>query len=201
MTIIEEKQLRILLMIGRAPTTRAMLRDQWGVAQTNRILHELIREGLVRETADNCFEVTPKGRLALRKVEAPREKVLFGKVARGLGEGKYYVSLGHYKRHLTRLLGVEPFEGTLNLAVHPADRTRFLERLSCTLIPGFATKQRTYGSVQFYAVTVAGRACGLLLPTRATYGPEKVELVAPVNLRREFNLRDGDVVVVEEGSV
>ncbi|MBR9693124.1 CTP-dependent riboflavin kinase, partial [Candidatus Woesearchaeota archaeon] len=145
------------------------------------------------------------GRLALLGVQgmissALAEKptlMLRGHLTKGLGEGKYYVSLNHYQDELTRLLGREPWPGTMNLRVKPEDRALFLAGIEPIEIKGFSSKKRTYGSVLFYPIRIGDRECGLLLPTRTTYGPEKVELVDSIELRPALQLKEGDEVVVE----
>jgi riboflavin kinase len=39
--------------------------------------------------------------------------------------------------------------------------------------------------------------CGIVVPGRSHYPDALVEVIAPVGLRRELNLKDGDEVVIE----
>ena len=65
--------------------------------------------------------------------------VLNGTVVSGIGEGKYYMSLGPYKEQFNTHLGFEPYPGTLNI------------RLSSSSIPVQKESKRStgYGSRVF----------------------------------------------------
>ena len=211
--MLETTALRLLLEAAKRPegTSTVQLAELVGVSQqsVSRVLTELHKEGLVTKqqfASGLRLQLTGKGRLTLLGLQGKINKAidtkslarLHGLLERGLGEGKYYVSLPHYKNKIKQFLGRVPWPGTLNLRVKPEERALFLAGLDEAEIPGYTTKERTYGSVRYFPVTVGGRSCGLLLPTRTTYGPDKVELVDTVELRKTLHLHDGDEVVVEQ---
>ncbi len=212
--MLETTALKILLAVAAQDkeTSTVQLAEETGISQqsVSRVLAELDKEGLVKKrqlSSGLHLELTGKGRLGLLNllgklntaVKAAPAKRLTGTLERGLGEGKYYLSHTGYKRPLARLLGKEPFPGTLNLHVKPDERALFLAGMPYTEIDGFTTAQRTYGAVRFYKITMGDRDCGLLLPERTTYGPDKVEIVDTVDLRKTMQLTDGDEVTIENG--
>ncbi len=211
--MFENTALKLLLEAAKRPygTSTVQLAEEVDVSQqsVSRVLQELEREGHIKRlqlTTGLSLELTGKGRLAhlthqgkiAKAVDQQQDRKLHGVLERGLGEGKYYVSLSHYKDHIRKLLGAEPYPGTLNLHVKPEERALFLAGIDPVEIPGYQTKERTYGAVRYYPVKVGDRHCGLLLPTRTTYGPDKVELVDTVELRIALCSTDGDEVVVEQ---
>ncbi len=181
------------------PTSTAELAETLGKEQqsVSRVLDELERDGLLQQrrlASGLHLTLTPRGVLALPR--RPNTQLsLQGVVTSGLGEGKYYVSRAHYEQYFTVLLGGEPFPGTLNLRVAPVARRRFLR--GALRIPGYRTPTRTYGAVLYVPVLLGTITCGLLVPERSSYEPDKVELIATLSLRRELGLADGDKVVLE----
>jgi len=62
-------------------------------------------------------------------------------------------------------------------------------------IEGFANKTRTYGAVKGYRVIINGEVQGaVIVPVRAHYGEDVIEVISPEKLRTRFNLKDGDSV-------
>lgn len=205
--------LRIMLALhcGEKSNTTA-LASKVGISQqsVSRIISELASDGLVEKRngpAGLCVCITRDGWRKLSELhdavgQALDDKgpVLKGTVETGIGEGRYYISRPEYAARLTELLGKEPYAGTLNVHVGLIEKERFLISIPLTEVPGFSSHGRTYGAVQFYPVTVQGRDCGLIIPTRRGHGPEKVELVAPFNMRQALQLHDGDEIVIERRS-
>lgn len=120
---------------------------------------------------------------------------LAGKVASGLGEGRYYLSLPGYVRQFQERLGYTPFPGTLNVKLGPSDVARLSEvkTLSGVRIDGFQDQGRTFGGATCYPSLLERRACHLIVPDRTHYS-DVAELIAPVELRKALRLRDGDRV-------
>ncbi|MFW9994485.1 MAG: DUF120 domain-containing protein [Candidatus Odinarchaeota archaeon] len=128
-----------------------------------------------------------------------------GFVARGLGEGGYYIA--KYKEAFESEMGESPFAGTLNLRLKEMNEIEQLEILMRTVppktIPGFLESGRKFGAVDFWSgfLVIRDRECldqeikALLIRPRRTHHPSQlVEIVAPINLREAFELEDGDLV-------
>jgi riboflavin kinase len=132
--------------------------------------------------------------------DKPREMTIHGKLFQGLGEGAYYIDLPGYKRQFIKLLGFEPFPGTLNLRLtSPLDieQKRQLRLGEGLTIEGFENGTRTYGGARCYSSTIAGKyPAAVLLIDRTHYDDGVLELISPLNLRKELGLKNGDDVEV-----
>lgn len=133
-------------------------------------------------------------------VEAEVKPMTFhGRVFTGLGEGAYYVSLPGYRKQFSRLLGFEPFAGTLNLALDPSETElrRQLKFLEGVEIGGFQDGKRTYGPVKCFRAKVEGKyEAGALVIERTHHGEAVLEIISPLHLREILSLKEGDPVTV-----
>ncbi|MDK2463937.1 MAG: CTP-dependent riboflavin kinase [Candidatus Korarchaeota archaeon] len=200
----------------QAPVEVAKLRVEMGLPRTTlaRWIAEARSQGLVEVRGEGRVkkvEFTKKGRellkklseelqLAFEELESPVE--ITGVVFSGMGEGAYYVSRSGYKREFLRLLGYEPFPGTLNLRIAS---TRDLEairrwKVSSTpvMVPAFREGGRTFGAVRVYRVSIPGfqQPVHAIYAERRHYSDDVLELISPENLREVLKLKDGDPLVV-----
>jgi len=137
----------------------------------------------------------------LRQVfEAAKEElVMNGVVFSGLSEGSYYMSLEGYRKQFRSKLCFDPYPGTLNLRIRKEDQNerRLLESFPFIYVEGFANAQRSYGPAKcFKAVVNEKIQSAIVLPIRAHYGEDVVEIIAPHPLRKQLRLKDGDLVRV-----
>jgi riboflavin kinase len=124
---------------------------------------------------------------------------LTGSVTSGLGEGRYYMSLPPYATQFRRILGAEPFPGTLNLRLSSASRDvkRKVDALPWTRIEGFTRDGRTFGDARTLACRIGEIPCAIVVPGRTHYPDDVIELISPAELRAALGLSDGDLVTVE----
>jgi riboflavin kinase len=192
------------------------LAEKLGVSQqtASRYLIELERQGWVQRTITpdgSLIKIEDTGTRELQKlysnlrflIEAayPPSVTLEGTVFTGLGEGAYYISKEHYRKQFIEKLGFDPYPGTLNLKL-TADydlKTRTeLEAYPAIEIQGFKNEDRTFGLVKCYPVTIDNKVKGALISAlRSHYGNSVVEVIAPVCLRKQLNIKDGNKVKVE----
>jgi len=157
----------------------------------------------------NLIRITPKGLERLRQVHKSLSEiiggkqspiVLKGKVFTGIGEGAFYVSLPGYREQFKRFLNFDPYPGTLNVRIPYEDlplRKKLEESIVPIKIKGFHYKGKIYGDVRCYPVLIQGKIRGAIVDAlRRHYGPSVIELIAPVCLREELQLKDGDVVEI-----
>lgn len=200
--------LRILIEIARGTkTSTTALAKSVGISQqsASRIISALDKEGFVEKQASLQglrVVINRTGWEALAEIKESlalldHEAGLTGTVQAGLGEGRYYVSRPEYKNAFAEIIGAEPFPGTLNLRIAIGAKERFVASLSHHLVKGFTAHGRTYGDVKTYLVRANGVAAALIIPERRTHGPDVVELIADVNLRRALQLKDGDAITIE----
>lgn len=135
-------------------------------------------------------------------IEGRLSKYAFrGKLFQGLGEGGYYIGLEGYKTQFSKLLGYEPFAGTLNLKLESSvdvEQKRQLRLREGLRIEEFANGTRTYGGATCYKAEVNGKEpAAVLVIDRTHYDDTVLELISPKHLRKELSLKDGDEVLVE----
>lgn len=122
-----------------------------------------------------------------------------GTLFTGLGEGGYYISLAGYRRQFVKLLGFEPFPGTLNLTIGPKEielrkQLNFLDALE---LSGFTHGGRSYGPAKCFRAKVESRYdAGALVIERTHHSESVLEVISPFDLRKTLLLRDGDRVHV-----
>lgn len=114
---------------------------------------------------------------------------LRGTVVKGIGKGQYYVSREGYSKQFIRKLGFDPSPGTLNLVIaEPLSE----QPAKCIEIEGFQDEKGMFGGCRCYKVMVGNIKGAIVRPERTRYPPNLVEIIAPVNLRKTLNLKDGD---------
>jgi riboflavin kinase len=121
------------------------------------------------------------------------EGILFS----GLGEGSYYMSRNGYVTKIKEFLNFIPFAGTLNLRLTD-DSTSFnyvVNNLPGYSVDPFEEDGRKFGAIKVLRAKMLGEEVGIVLPERTHY-ERVVEIVSPSNLRKKFNLNDGDKLQV-----
>lgn len=180
----------------------------------SRYLIELERDGWIKRTITpegSLIRIADKGTRELEMLYSnlrflietayPPSVTLEGTVFTGLGEGAYYISKEFYKKQFLDKLGFVPFPGTLNLKLTTEydlkSRTE-LEAYPAVEIQGFKNEDRTFGVVKCYPATISNKVKGaLIFALRSHYDNSVLEVIAPVNLRKQLNLKDGYKVKVE----
>lgn len=192
------------------------LAERLGISQqsASRRLIELEREKWIKKTTTpegSLIKIEDEGAKELQKlytnlrfiIEAafPPSVTLEGTVFTGLGEGAYYTQKEHYKIQFVEKLGFEPHPGTLNLKLTTDYdlKTRLeLEAYPAVEVEGFKNENRTFGTVRCYPAVIGNKVKGALISAlRGHYDNSVLEIIAPVNLRRNLNLKDGNKVKVE----
>ena len=120
---------------------------------------------------------------------------LKGIVSSGSGEGKRFTQLRWVKKQIRKKLGFEPYAGTLNLYLSPdAQIFSLLNKFSGIRIPA----RGGFASGRLYKVLIADKVHGAIVrPEVPDYPKGLLEIIAPINLREKFNLRDGDEVEIK----
>jgi riboflavin kinase len=126
----------------------------------------------------------------------PKALILKGEVFSGSGEGAEYIKLPWVREQIRTKLGFDPYPGTLNVRL--LGRKKFLKDLLKKVKPEkILPKEGFCCGVCFRAVFRGFVKCGIVLPKIAGYPENVIEIVAPVNLREKFGLKDGEIVRVE----
>ena len=118
-----------------------------------------------------------------------------GVIARGLGEGAYFMSMQHYKKEIKNKLGFGAYPGTLNLRV---SKNQFdaLKNTMPIKIDGIEKNGKILGGARCYRAKIKGINGAIIIPD-LTKHKNIIEFIAPVHLKSELKLKDGDKVTVE----
>ncbi|MGQ9513549.1 MAG: DUF120 domain-containing protein [Thermoproteota archaeon] len=207
--------LRMRSQDGTIFTSSTSLAKLIGVSQQTavRYLQELEKNRMIRRfltARGESIEIDERGYSLLRDTYAllssvftsmPSPTISFsGVLFTGVGEGAYYVSQKEYVEQFNAKLGFIPYPGTFNLRLtEQSEHARYLQILSCPpiLVLGFKTADRTYGDVLCYKVSVEKRCTGAIVRSvRSLYDNSVVEIISPLNLRKELNVKDGSGISV-----
>ena len=196
----------------RTSTSRIAKLLQISQQTASRRLSNLEMKGFIRRVLNNrgqLIRIESKGISELSKIQSILEMALTkkryrsfkGKVFTGLGEGAYYIRLEEYRRQFRKLLGYNPFPGTLNIQLLTEADVNEFQLLKATIgiqIQGFESEGRSFGPVTCYPATVNGeKKAAVLLIERTHHHPNVIEIIAPINLREKLNVSDNDIITVK----
>lgn len=181
------------------------LSKKQGVSQqaASLALRRLESAGYIRRDSTNRGVRARLTHIAYEELSGYRErlKALFGnrqirgKVFTGLGEGRFYTRLPGYTDQFKELFGIDPFPGTLNLKVDKEEKIRFLSSKKKVKVSGFKDRQRSYGSLDCYLVSIKGLRAAAVAPERTTH-KGTIEIISEKNLRKSLQVKDGDWVIL-----
>jgi len=141
------------------------------------------------------------GLKVLMEKSYPPSVTLEGTVFTGLGEGAYYIGKESYRNQIIEKLGFEPYPGTLNLKLSSDYdiKTRMeIEAYPALEVTGFKNEDRTFGLVKCYPVVIDNKVKGALVTAlRSHYDVSVLEIIAPVCLRKQLDVKDGNKVKIE----
>ncbi len=138
----------------------------------------------------------------LQKAIYPERGIEFtGKVEKGLGEGAKFLKLPPYKENIKKTLGFYPYAGTLNVKINREYVEKRLtirenkeKKYNPLVINGFQQDGKEYGKIDCYRCKIKnihGEENGaVVFPARSAHGLHVLELIAPVNLRKELLLKE-----------
>ncbi len=199
-----------------AKISTEFLARKLGISQqtASRYLIELERKGWIKRNITpegSLIKIEEAGSKELQKLYSnlkflveksyPPSVTLEGTVFTGLGEGAYYISKEIYRKQFNEKLGFDPYPGTLNLKLSSDYdiKTRMeIEAYPAIEITGFKNEDRTFGLVKCYPAIIDNKVKGALITAlRSHYDVSVLEIIAPVCLRKQLNLKDGSKVKAE----
>ncbi|AEB94598.1 DUF120 domain-containing protein [Metallosphaera cuprina] len=170
--------------------------------ERNLIRRSLSKEGEMIRLAENGEKLLEDCIYMLRStIISSHVLEIRGRATSGLGEGRIFLSLPYYMESFKKFLGFEPFPGTLNLTIY--DRTSLENRLMLDVskavnIPEHKEENRVLGAVRAFPASVNGlKPAAVVFPLRSVHPKSVIEVIAPYNLRKELNIKDGDEVLIE----
>ena len=119
-----------------------------------------------------------------------------GKVFSGSGEGAKFIQLPWVRTQIAEKLGFIPYPGTLNIKTTEGSRElkKLLKKektIEISPIEGFCRGRC------FKAILMNNLKCAIIVPEIPNYTENIIEVIARVNLREKFKLKDGDVIEVK----
>lgn len=193
---------------GKVVTSTGIIaKDMSSSQQTvSRKLRELEDNGLLlRRVTNRGTEISfTEKSVELLKEQYKTLKTIFdnnlevkGIVKSGISEGRYYIALAGYQKQFVKKLGFKPFFGTLNLKIDVLDVKKLFRCREPTHIEGFCSKSRSYGDIECFRIMINDEIEGVaVLPERSSHANDILEVIAAVNLRKYFDLKDNDEVKV-----
>lgn len=121
---------------------------------------------------------------------------LQGTVTDGLGRGADYVGMEPYQDRFERTAGFRPYPGTLNLYVTVEERDRFEAAVDPKHIDPFTHDGERYSAVDVYPARIDDVPVAVLRMEITDHPDTIAEVIAPVRLRDDIGLEDGDEVTV-----
>jgi riboflavin kinase len=126
----------------------------------------------------------------------PKTVHIPGKIFSGTGEGAKFIQLPWVKRQITKKLGFTPYPGTLNIKL-TEDSLNFKELLKKAKAIEILPSEGFCRGKCFEAYFMDKLKCAIVIPDVVNYPADIVEVIAPINLREKFHLKDGDMVDVK----
>ncbi|MEM1582135.1 MAG: DUF120 domain-containing protein [Candidatus Bathyarchaeia archaeon] len=123
--------------------------------------------------------------------------IVKGIVSTGVNEGKYFTSLPWFRRQVKEILGFEPYPGTLNLLLKDSDYRRLTDLFNKSLGYRVFPENGYFPGRLYKAIIMSSMLVAIIKPCVPNYPKNLLEIIAPICLRKFFNLRDGDEVEVK----
>jgi riboflavin kinase len=118
-----------------------------------------------------------------------------GKVFSGSGESARFIEIPWVRKQIAEKLGFIPYPGTLNikLAEGIANSKLLKKAKAIEILPteGFCRGRC------FNACFMDTLKCAIVIPEVENYPENILEVIAAINLREKFKLKDGDIVDVK----
>lgn len=120
---------------------------------------------------------------------------LRGRVLSGVGEGRIFTNLDWAREQFQKKIGFKPYSGTLNIRlIGENKKIRLLRSFKGIKIE---PPERFFGGRCFKALIMNRISGAVVIPDSSRHPRNVLEIIAPLNLRRELNLEDGDEVDVQ----
>lgn len=121
-----------------------------------------------------------------------------GRVATGLGLAVSFTAAHWARQGFIRLVGIDPYPGTLNLKITDEESRNAWVALRGT--PGHrlpAPDSKSCDARLYPVILGRGVAGAIVLPEVADYPADQVEIIAEVHLRQVLSLADDDVIIIK----
>jgi CTP-dependent riboflavin kinase len=121
-----------------------------------------------------------------------------GKIVDGIRVASDFTQVPWVKDQFSCKLAIDAYPGTLNLEITEPEDLKAFDSLKTREGVEITPEQATFCSAKCYPVLIAGKIKGaIVFPCVADYPRNKLELIAPVHVRKTLSLDAGDVIEVE----
>ena len=124
------------------------------------------------------------------------DRVIEGIVTSGLGKGAVFMSIDYYKEEVKEKLGFEAYPGTLNFLIDN-EQLNTLKKIDPMRIDGFKKDGKTFGGISYYKIKINNIDGSIIIPDLTEHEENMIEVIAPVNLKSELQIKDGDKVKIQ----
>ena len=121
---------------------------------------------------------------------------LEGIVVRGLGEGSYFMSMKHYKKEIKKKLGFEAYPGTLNIKIKKPT-VNIIKKIKSIEIKGYTKQGKEFHGAHCFLAKVKDIKGSIIMPHKNKHSKDIIEFIAPVHLKSELKIKNGDKVKIE----
>jgi len=119
-----------------------------------------------------------------------------GRVFSGDGKGARFIKLPWVREQIIEKLGFIPYPGTLNIKISE-DIGELKESLKRTKEIEISPAKGFCRGRCFKACFMDNIKCAIIIPEVENYPEDVIEVIASINLREKFQLKDGDMTEVK----
>ena len=124
-------------------------------------------------------------------------KLITGILFSGLGDGAKFVRLDWVESQIEEKLGFRPYHGTINLRLD-RDSIDLVRKLKDDEGVKIVPPDPKFCIAKTFRARIMGKVQGaIILPEATVHAEDTLELLAPINMREELDLKDGQQVEVE----
>lgn len=125
-----------------------------------------------------------------------KEILITGVVVSGLGEGAFFMSMPHYRNEIKKKLGFGAYPGTPNLNAKEK-QINSLRNIEPIKISGYKSNGKIFGGAICFKAKIKDIDGAIIIPDFTKHKKEVIEFIAPVHIKSELKIKDGDNVKIE----
>ena len=122
--------------------------------------------------------------------------ILKGTIIKGLGEGAYFMSMGHYKKEIKKNLGFDAYPGTLNIRIKKS-QCDLIKKIKPIKIIGYKKDGKTFGGASCWRAKIKGISGAIIIPDINKHKKDIIEFIAAVHVKSKLKVRNGCKISIE----
>lgn len=128
-------------------------------------------------------------------MEEEQTIALKGKLVSGKEEGRYFLSKEEYRKQFVNKMGIDPYEGTLNVKLDEESVKKFktIRKKNGIIIEGFREGEQKFSPVNSFKAEINGTKSALVIPEKSDY-EKTAEFISNTNFRKKMGLKNGDKI-------